>query len=214
MSNNRILNIPSTASSKQSSLQSCKNIEHSPTMYQLILSQFCKNQKVDKYQKSVPYLQSDKSLIQNLQQQIIELTNKVDYLTKENKILKQNRVNSLDIIQYKYLQMNNYSKLLEQLQQFKLENLSLKQSLFQLKIDFQISINPLKQIINHYITVPQHDIKDVFELRLSQLEEQISLQKSKCELLNLERNQLLEQNNYLENELHQCKQKLEYKIKQ
>ncbi|CAD8198110.1 unnamed protein product [Paramecium octaurelia] len=214
MSDNRIRNIPSTASSKQSSQQSSKKIEHSPTSYQLVLSQFCNNQKREKHQKSVPCMQSDRSLIQNLQQQIIELTKKVDHLTQENKTLKQNRVNSLDNIQIKYQQMNNYSRLLEQLQQLKIENISLKQSLFQLKIDFQISINPLKQIINHYITVPQHDIVDVFELRRSQLEEQISLQKSKCELLNIERTQLLEQNNNLENELYQCKQKLENTIKE
>ncbi|CAD8107759.1 unnamed protein product [Paramecium sonneborni] len=214
MSDNRQRKIPLTASSKQSSQQSCKKIEHSPTSYQLVLSQFCKNQKQERCQKSVPAFLQDKSVIQNLQQQIIELTKKVDYLTQENKTLKQNRVNTLNNIQYKYQKLNSYSQLLEQIQQLKIENISLKQSLFQLKTDFQISINPLKQIINHYVTVPQHDIQDVFEMRFSQLENQISLFKSKCELLNIERAKLLEQNNYLENELYSCKQKLENQIKQ
>ncbi|CAD8108238.1 unnamed protein product [Paramecium sonneborni] len=214
MSDNRIRNIPSTASSKQSSQQSFKKIDHSPTSYQLVLSQFCKNQKQEKYLKSIPVLQSDRGFIENLQQQIVELTKKVEYLTYENKTLKQSRVNTLNNIQQKYQKLNNYSQLLEQIQQLKIENISLKQSLFQLKMDFQISLNPLKQIINHYITVPQHDIQDVFELRLSQLEDQISLLNQKSELLNLERTQLIEKNNYLEDELYSCQQKLDYQIKQ
>ncbi|CAK94532.1 unnamed protein product (macronuclear) [Paramecium tetraurelia] len=158
MSDNRIRNIPSTASSKQSSQQSSKKIEHSPTSYQLVLSQFCNNQKREKHQKSVPCLQSERSLIHNLQQQIIELTKKVDYLTQENKTLKQNRVNSLDVfIKVLMLEYSNQIPTDEQLQQavgviatienrkplIKTKSISIKNRFLNLNKSIEINYQPL-----------------------------------------------------------------------
>ncbi|CAD8155942.1 unnamed protein product [Paramecium pentaurelia] len=190
MTESRPYYIPSSTSSKSNTKR--QNINQ--YNYEAILSHFSQNKsnsnKITKIPSSI--IQYDKFYVQQLQQQITDLKEQVNFLVLENQRLQQKQDNSLKRIKEQYQQLTKFSNVIQLVQQLKIENLALKQNVQSLKLDFNIQMYPLKQLYHHIIQIPKQQINDILQLRLEQQESLISQQKCKVEVLNIERTQLLE----------------------
>ncbi|CAK78213.1 unnamed protein product (macronuclear) [Paramecium tetraurelia] len=202
--------IPSSTSSKSNTKR--QNNTQQQSNYEALLSHFSQTKsnsnKITKAQTSI--IQYDKYYVQQLQQQITDLKEQVNFLALENQRLKQSQDKSLKRIKEQYHQLTKFSNIVQLVQQLKIENLALKQNVQSLKLDFNIQMHPLRQLYNHILQIPKQQINDIMQLRLEQQETLISQQKCKVEVLNLERTQLLELCSkqegefisYLENKIH------------
>ncbi|CAD8077319.1 unnamed protein product [Paramecium sonneborni] len=184
--------IPSSASSKSNTKR--QNITQQQSNYEALLSHFSQSKnnsnKITKTSTSV--IQYDKFYVQQLQQQIIDLKEQVNFLLEENQKLQQRQDKSLKRIKEQYQQLTKFSDVIQQVQQLKIENLALRQNVQSLKLDFSIQMNPLKQLYQHIVQIPKQQIYEIMQMRLQQQESSLSQEKNKVEILNLERTQLLE----------------------
>ncbi|CAD8163227.1 unnamed protein product [Paramecium octaurelia] len=205
MTESRPYFIPSSASSKSNT----KRQNATQSNYEALLSQFSQSKSTSNKLTKTPssIIQYDKFYVQQLQQQITDLKEQVSILFQENQRLQQRQDRQLQRIKEQYQLLTKFSNVIQQVQQLKIENLALRQNVQSLKLDFTIQMNPLKQLYHHIIQIPKQQINDIMQIRIQQQETQISQQKNKVEILNLERTQLLELCSKQEEELISILQK-------
>ncbi|CAD8073475.1 unnamed protein product [Paramecium primaurelia] len=192
MTESRPYFIPSSASSKSSTKR--QNNTQQQSNYEALLTHFSQSKsnsnKLTKTPSSI--IQYDKFYVQQLQQQITDLKEQVTFLIQENQRLQQRQDKQLKRIKEQYQQLTKFSNVIQLVQQLKIENLALRQNVQSLKLDFNIQMHPLKQLYHHIIQIPKQQINDIMQIKLQQQESQLSQQKNKVEILNIERTQLLE----------------------